>query len=420
MHISIFVYGTWGDLRPHVRLGMELQKKGHEVDVIASRTYEQWIRERGLGFNALSVDVNTFTRDNAGLTDQNILQQMKTARVVMNPMLTTMALETLEYTRNSDVLITVEFGVALLFDILKANNLRTILINPAPLHPTVEYASVLPSAPDWFPFKQWYNRFTSTIVRRGGWSVLAGPRNKVATEHLGVSKPKFRDFQKMLAVTPALTSVSKHLVTRPHDWTDNLQVTGFLIDDDPEWTPPQDLVEFLDAGDPPVYIGFGSMPDSQPEQTTHTILDALQRSGKRGIILKGWAGLGTENLPENVYILEYAPHTWLFPKMAAVIHHGGSGTTASGLRAGKPTVIVHHVGDQSYWGRLVKEHGVGGDPIPRKKLTVENLTQAIQTLTTDKTMRATVQALGKKIQQEDGLKEAVKWVEYYLAKMERE
>ncbi|MBK8020607.1 MAG: glycosyltransferase family 1 protein [Chloroflexi bacterium] len=191
-------------------------------------------------------------------------------------------------------------------------------------------------------------------------------------------------------------------------------MTGFLFDDDPAWSPPPDLVAFLAAGEAPVYVGFGSMPDANPAATTRTILDAVRRTGKRVILLTGWAGLGADEVPEDIYILKYAPHSWLFPKMAAVVHHGGSGTTASGLRAGVPTAVVPHQGDQGFWGRTVKDLGVGAVPIPRKKLTADNLVAAITEATSNPAMKARAVALSEKIAVEDGLAEAVKWVERFL------
>ena len=331
MHITIFVYGTWGDIRPHVVLGMALQEVGHEVQVVASPSYEEWVRNRNLGFYPLTTDVNIFSRENASLLDKNIIQQLQTLRTSMNPIFTQMGLEVLEATRESDVLMTVEFGVSLLFDVLQVNKLKTILINPAPLNPTREFASAaMPAVPSWFPFPGWYNRFTCSLVQRLQWMALGSPRNEIATKHLGLPKSKFKDFQAMLAVTPALTTISQHVVSRPSDWGEQFQITGYLFDDDPEWTPPQDLCDFLAAGEAPVYIGFGSMPDSKPETKTKTIIDAVQQTGKRAIILTGWAGLGAKDVPENIHILKYAPHSWLFPKMQAVVHHGGSGN--NGIR----------------------------------------------------------------------------------------
>ncbi|MBK8020606.1 MAG: glycosyltransferase [Chloroflexi bacterium] len=174
MHVSIFVYGTWGDIRPHVVLGMALQKAGHEVQVIASPGYEQWVRDRGLSFYPLTTDVNTFARDNAKLMDESFLRQLQTLRTDIAPLFTQMGLEVMEATRDSDVLMTVEFGVSLLLDVVKANNLKPVFINPAPINPTRESNTVLPARPGWFPFDGWYNRLGNTVLRQSSWRGLAG------------------------------------------------------------------------------------------------------------------------------------------------------------------------------------------------------------------------------------------------------
>lgn len=414
MHITIFVYGTWGDIRPHVVLGQALQKAGHEVRVLASPGYEQWVRDRNLGFYPLTTDVNLFARENADLMDKGFFSQLQTLRTRIAPLFTQMGLEMMEATRDSDVLMTVEFGLSLLLDVVKANNLKPVFINPAPINPTRESNTVLPAPPGWFPFEGWYNRLGYTVLRQSSWRALAGGRNPLAKQ-LGLPKSGYKEFRAVVDTAPALTTVSRHVFQRPADWGDHWQVTGFLFDDDPDWIPPQDLVDFLEAGEAPVYIGFGSMPDSKPQATTRTIIEAVQKAGKRAVILKGWAGFGADDVPDNIHILKYAPHSWLFPQMSAVIHHGGSGTTASGLRAGVPTGVVPHQGDQGFWGRTVKNLGVGTAPIPRKKLTADKLAASITELTSSRTIQANARALGEKIWQEDGLAEAVKWVERFLA-----
>ena len=413
MHISIFVYGTWGDIRPHVVLGMALQKAGHEVQVVASPGYEQWVRDRGLSFYPLTTDVNTFARENADLMDKGFISQLQTLRTRIAPIFTQMGLEVMEATRNSDVLMTVEFGVSLLLDVVKAKKLKPIFINPAPINPTRESNTVLPAKPSWFPFEGWYNRLGYTVLRQSSWRALAGGRDPLAKQ-LGLPKSSYKDFRAVVDTAPALTTVSRHVFQRPADWGNHWQVTGFLFDDDPDWTPPHDLVDFLAAGEAPVYVGFGSMPDSKPQATTRMIIEAVQKAGKRAVILTGWAGFGVDDVPDNIHILKYAPHSWLFPQMAAVVHHGGSGTTASGLRAGVPTVVVPHQGDQGFWGRTVKKLGVGTAPIPRKKLTTDNLATAITEATMSRTTQANARALGEKIRADDGLAEAVKSVERFL------
>jgi UDP:flavonoid glycosyltransferase YjiC (YdhE family) len=175
-------------------------------------------------------------------------------------------------------------------------------------------------------------------------------------------------------------------------------------------------VDFLQSGPPPVYIGFGSMAGRDPERRAEIALEALKRSGQRGVLLTGWGGLQPRDLPDDVYAVDSVPHDWLFPQMAAVVHHGGAGTTAAGLRAGTPTVIVPFFGDQPFWGRRVAELGVGPAPIPQKQLSVERLAAAIRTAAGDPAMRARAQELGRRIRQEDGVARAV---EVFHAEMER-
>jgi UDP:flavonoid glycosyltransferase YjiC (YdhE family) len=145
------------------------------------------------------------------------------------------------------------------------------------------------------------------------------------------------------------------------------------------------------------------MSNRNPEETADLCLQALAQTQQRAIMLSGWGGLHKANLPDTVFMVDSVPHSWLFPRVGAVVHHGGAGTTAAGLRAGIPSIIIPFFGDQLFWGQRVAELGVGPEPIPRKKLTVERLAKAIQKALTDKTMRQRATNLGSKIQAEDGI-----------------
>jgi sterol 3beta-glucosyltransferase len=189
-------------------------------------------------------------------------------------------------------------------------------------------------------------------------------------------------------------------------------VTGYwFLDPAEDWMPAPALVDFLAAGPPPVYVGFGSMSSRKPEETTALILGALARTGQRGIIHAGWGGMQRADLPDSVLMIDGVPFSWLFPRVAVVVHHGGAGTTSAGLRAGVPAVVVPFFGDQPYWGQRVADLGVGPAPIPRKKLTAERLAQAIQVAVTDHAMRQRAAELGTKIRAEDGVACAVAVVE---------
>jgi UDP:flavonoid glycosyltransferase YjiC (YdhE family) len=414
MHLTLFAFGTWGDVRPLVVLGKGLQAAGHNVQIVASQGYEAWVRARHLDFYPLTDDIHKLATE-LSIDVYNPVQGLQIVRKVLPPVLTRIGLDVLAATRQSDVLLTVEFSIAILLGVLKVNHLQTIVINPAPLTPTGAFASAaVPPIPAWFPFPAMHNRLSYTFVQRLQWWLLGGPRRQLNQTHLGLPNSTFQEFQATLAATPTLTVVSPHVVRRPADWDEHQQITGYLFDDDPAWTPPPALSAFLAAGEPPVYIGFGSMPDRQPAATTRLCIDAVQKTGKRAVMLTGWAGLGAEDVPENIHLLQYAPHSWLFPQMAAVVHHGGAGTTAAGFRAGVPTIIVPHNADQPYWGRLARELGVGTDPIPRGRLTAAKLATAIAQATTNGAIQDRVTALRQKIVAEDGLGEAVKVINSIL------
>ncbi|MEJ2600165.1 MAG: glycosyltransferase, partial [Anaerolineales bacterium] len=171
---------------------------------------------------------------------------------------------------------------------------------------------------------------------------------------------------------------------------------------------------FLDSGDPPVYVGFGSMAGSHPEKLATLVLKALAKSGQRGLLLTGWGGMQALSVPDSVFVVDSAPHGWLFPRMAAVVHHGGAGTTAEGLRAGVPTVILPFAVDQAFWGQRVKALGVGPEPIPFKKLTVDKLAHAIQEAVTQSEIKRRAASLGQAIRSEDGVGNAVRIIKQYL------
>jgi UDP:flavonoid glycosyltransferase YjiC (YdhE family) len=211
---------------------------------------------------------------------------------------------------------------------------------------------------------------------------------------------------------PTLYGFSPYVISSPSDWDGNNHVTGFwFLDSANDWIPPLDLLDFLQAGSPPVYIGFGSMSTRKPEETTDLVIDALHRTNQRALLASGWGGLQKSDLPDSVFMIDSIPHAWLFTRVSAVVHHGGAGTTAAGLRAGVPSIVIPFFGDQPYWGQRIADLGVGPAPIPRQKLTDERLAQAIQIAITDKAMRQRAADLGSKIQAEDGVACAVEIIQ---------
>lgn len=196
------------------------------------------------------------------------------------------------------------------------------------------------------------------------------------------------------------------------DWPINTTVSGYwFLNEEVGWQPSPDLLNFLSSGKSPLYIGFGSMSNRNPQATLALIQEAVSQTDQRAIIAAGWSGARAVNLPKNIYLIDRAPHSWLFQQVAGVIHDGGAGTTGAGLRAGKPTMIIPHMSDQPYWGRRVYELGVGIKPVPRYKLTSAALAAGICELTNNAAMKAAAQTLGDQIRAEEGVTLAVKAIE---------
>ncbi|KAK8041791.1 Sterol 3-beta-glucosyltransferase [Apiospora rasikravindrae] len=209
---------------------------------------------------------------------------------------------------------------------------------------------------------------------------------------------------------------SPGLVPKPEDWGPEIDIAGFtFLDLASTFKPPQDLVEFLDAGDKPIYIGFGSIVVDDADKFTEMIFEGVKKAGVRALVSKGWGGLGGENTPDNIYMLENTPHDWLFPKVQACVIHGGAGTTAIALKCGLPTMVVPFFGDQHFWGSMIGTAGAGPEAVPYKQLDVDKLADGIKFCLTDKA-REGAQKIAKSIEAEgDGAKNAVKSFHNHLA-----
>ena len=216
-------------------------------------------------------------------------------------------------------------------------------------------------------------------------------------------RPRRRPSSALYAYSPLVASV-------PADWGHDVLVSGYWFLDHDRWRPSAQLEAFLNAGAPPVYIGFGSMPGIDPARLAALVVQALAKTGKRGLLATGGGALELANAPCDVHVIAGAPHDRLLPRVSATLHHGGAGTTAASLRAGKPTAICPFFGDQPFWGRRVAQLGVGPPPLDRRTLSVESLVAAIIRMD-DPQMRQRAGALGAAIRDEDGVATAVHFIE---------
>ncbi|KAL1595461.1 hypothetical protein SLS59_008394 [Nothophoma quercina] len=259
-----------------------------------------------------------------------------------------------------------------------------------------------------------YSNFMSyPLVEMMMWQGLGDLINRFRTQilHLEDISTLWAPGQLYRLKVPYTYMWSPGIIPKPKDWGPEIDVTGFVfLDLASNFTPPDDLKKFLDDGEPPVYIGFGSIVVDDPDQFTTLIFEAIKMAGVRALVSKGWGGFGSNaDCPENVFMLENTPHDWLFPRCKAVVHHGGAGTCAIGLKCAKPTMIVPFFGDQPFWGAMVSKAKAGAhECIPYKHLTAEKLAKGIKECLTEEAQK-NVQKIADSIEAEgDGALNAVR------------
>ncbi|MCO5550843.1 hypothetical protein L7F22_004336 [Adiantum nelumboides] len=241
------------------------------------------------------------------------------------------------------------------------------------------------------------------------WWGMRSSVNEFRVKELKLNPMKYFNWkQGSIANLPTGYMWSPHLVPKPKDWGPRVDVIGFcFLSLANDYKPPDALTKWLAAGERPIYVGFGSLPVEHPGKMTGIIVQALKETKQRGIIDKGWGGLGDlKEIPDSIFLLENCPHDWLFPQCAAVVHHGGAGTTAAGLKAGCPTTIVPFFGDQPFWGERICAKGVGPPPIPVQQFSLERLVQAINFMQ-DPEVKQRARELAMQIEDEDGAEAAV-------------
>ncbi|KAJ7472257.1 hypothetical protein B0H11DRAFT_2038236 [Mycena galericulata] len=417
LNIVIQVVGSRGDVQPFVALGNELQKHGHRVRLATHNIFEGFVRESGLEFYPIGGDpaeLMAYMVRNPGL-----IPSMKSLRQGDIQRKRAMVAEMLEGCWRSCVEPDMVSNVPFVADAIIANPPSFAHVHCAQaLGVPVHLMFTMPwSGTRAFPHplaNLQYSRTDPVIANyisygivefltwQGVGNVINKWRESIDLEPVPTSEgPALLETLKV----PFTYCWSPALVPKPVDWAAHIDICGFFFRDPPNYTPPPDLDAFLRTGPPPVYIGFGSIVIDDPQRMSAILLEAIEAAGVRAIISRGWSNLDGPPL-SNVFYLGDCPHEWLFPHTAAVLHHGGAGTTACGLLNGKPTVIVPFFGDQPFWGNMVAAAGAGPKPIPHKALNASNLAEAISFCLTPEATAA-ARTIADKMRSESGVKTAV-------------
>ncbi|CAI9107474.1 OLC1v1006836C3 [Oldenlandia corymbosa var. corymbosa] len=412
MQIVILIVGTRGDVQPFIAIGKKLQDYGHRVRLATHSNFKEFVLTSGLEFYPLGGDPKVL----AGYMVKNkgFLPSGPSEIPAQRNQMKEIIFSLLPACKEPDV----DTGIPFKADAIIANppaygHIHVAEALKVPIHifftmpwtPTSEFPHPLSRVKQPAGYRLSYQIVDSLL-----W---LGIRDMI--NDLRKKKLKLRPVTYLSGTQGSESDIphgyiwSPHLVPKPKDWGPKVDVVGFcFLDLASNYQPPEPLVNWLNAGPKPIYIGFGSLPVQDPEKMTQIIVEALEKTGQRGIINKGWGGLGNLAEPKDfVYSLDNIPHDWLFLQCSAVVHHGGAGTTAAGLKAACPTTIVPFFGDQPFWGERVHARGVGPSPIPVDQFSLQKLIDAINFMLDPEVKQRAIE-LAKAMENEDGVTGAVR------------
>ena len=420
MRITILTAGSRGDVQPYVALGAGLLHAGFQVRFATHKIFEGFIRQHELDFAPLEGDPRAVVQAPEGrdwlASGRNPFGFIAGFQRLMGPVMHQAFQDAWAACQDADAILVSGLGFYPGHSIAQKLGVPMLQAYLQPIHPT----SAFPSAIFPLPLRGHviYNYLTHVLGGQMFWQAMRPGLNLARRELLGLPPlPRlgaivFQDLERRRL--PVAYGYSPAVLPRPRLWGEWIHVVGYWFLPEAEWTPPAALADFLAAGEPPVYVGFGSMADRDPERLAGIVLEALVRSGQRAVMLTGWGGLKPADLPDTVFPLESAPHDWLFPRMAAAVHHGGAGTTASALRAGVPSIVLPFFGDQFFWGQVVTRLGVSPGVLYRRELNAGRLADYICAPVKNPDMRLRAQALGERIRLEAGVNRAVALFQRYL------
>lgn len=384
MKVLVTGFGSTGDTMPLIALAVSLRDRGHEVVVLTDQNANDAAAKFGLDLRLLPGDAKGLLK--AGALGDRVMEEGKLSPGILVKLARFNTAEWLEAIDQAadgvDVIVAATMVIYHALSVGERKGIPTVYVQLQPAIPTKDYPPALLGNPK---LPRLLNLPASWLLARFGEGLYVGAINKVRRSW---GQPKLRlDWRSKLGA-----GAWSPTILPPSDWPGlDMTVTGpWIVPTDPGWQPPKELADFLAAGEPPIYVGFGSMVGfGDPEGLRDQILAGL--AGRRVVLHGGWAELGDEGLPANVCTVGWVPHEWLFSRCAAVMHHCGAGTTHAAARAGVPSIPVPFAADQPFWADRLYKLGVASTPIPRRKLTPAAVSKAVEEAMTK---RGTARVLG--------------------------
>jgi sterol 3beta-glucosyltransferase len=415
--IRLMSVGSRGDLQPYLAILLELQRRGHAVELIGSANFEPTAAAHGVPFVALPVDFQTLLASPEGLA----LMQGKPMRLVSNAVLRACLEQAHGAMAGTDLLLLSPLALWG-YHLAEAAGCPLVVLSPVPIIATGDYPFLRfpgPASTIRRRLRRRLNRSSYRLVSLLKWRQDCGVIQAFRRDRLGLGPLPWggtlsrRDPPAQLADPAVLHLFSPQVLPRPADWRSGASITGFCFLEPRgadgrtlpvEHTPAPELQAFLEAGPQPFYAGFGSMIPRDPEALGALVVEAAERAGQRLILSPGWGRvLPRTVLPAGVLLLEECPHSWLFPRVRGAIHHGGAGTAAATLRWGIPSTVVAFFADQPAWGHTLERLGVSPATHRLAKVSAEALAASIRALAEDPRYTRRAKELQQALAGEDGV-----------------
>jgi sterol 3beta-glucosyltransferase len=420
LKIVLLTIGTFGDVQPYVALGSGLRRAGYETCLATHDCFARFVKSQGLDFLPIAGDPSSWAAGSElgrlTASSHDFYSWMMRLRELAAPLIGDILNSCWQACQGAGAVIYSPLAWAG-YSIAEKLDVPSFIACLQPMTITADFPAVW--SPRYLRVGKAYNKITHYLVEQSYWQfnrpfINRWRRDTLDLPPLPLTGPYRSERWRQ---QPFLYGYSPTVLPRPADWPVRARVTGYwYLPEDYGWHPEKKLVDFMAAGLPPVYFGFGSMPDPSPPALRTIILQALRSTGQRAVIQGEWSETEFE-LPETVCRIGWAPHRWLFAHMAAIVHHGGASTLANSLLAGKPSIIIPYAWDQPFWGEQIARLGVGPTPVPRRRLSAEKLAAAINRAIGDNKMKDAALALSRRIQVEDGVAEAVRIIDEYLGRL---
>ena len=405
MRFTVVTYGTEGDTRPQVAVCRGLLNRGHEVQLFGDRSSLTIAEAQGIPARALAGDMKATVGPGGVLSELvresgDVTQMAKAVARIAGENTASWLQDVAAHAKASDAILF--SGLTAYVGLCAAEHLRLpgVGLGLFPMSPTTAFPS--PLLRPW-KLPGWLNRLSHQAVNALAWTLFRKSINAARRDVLGQAPRK-----KMWRAYPILYGVSRHLVPQPADWPEIWKVCGAWSVESGSWTPPAALTEFLSAGKPPIYVGFGSMAGFDKQKLAAALVEAVD--GRRALFYAGWSGIDPASLPGNFFTIGATPHDWLFPRSSLVIHHGGAGTSHTASRAGVPSVVIPFAGDQFFWAGRLASAGVAPQYVPHARLDGKSLSRMIA-FAEDPEVVQRAKVLGEAMANEDGVSCAVEHIE---------